>query len=339
MSLLNQCPDCGASLDPNERCDCKKEEDAPVTAGTPSGKIIDTDNVSEKQDDVNSIELIRVRQLPVIEEQLRSVRSAVTARVAEARSMVCTEETYKDVKKTRSALNAEFAALEAQRKAVKAAILGPYEHFEEVYKECVADIYRQADADLKMRISEVEGELRQRRVDEVKTYYCEYRESLDIGEDMAPFDSAGIKIGLSGSVKSLKKQAKEYLDSISEDLAYIATLENSTEVLVEWKKTHNLTKAITAVDNRRKEVEALRQRREAEDKAKANIAAAVQKVKEAAQNTESAPPDALKPPVIAVAPEPQRLYRATFTVECTLDQMRTLKKFLIEGGYKFEQPK
>ncbi len=32
------CPDCGASLDPNERCDCRdKKEGAPAATGTPSG--------------------------------------------------------------------------------------------------------------------------------------------------------------------------------------------------------------------------------------------------------------------------------------------------------------
>lgn len=35
---FKECPDCGAHLDPGERCDCKeaKREDAPDAAGTPS---------------------------------------------------------------------------------------------------------------------------------------------------------------------------------------------------------------------------------------------------------------------------------------------------------------
>lgn len=28
--VLRACPDCGASLDPGERCDCQKEKTAPV---------------------------------------------------------------------------------------------------------------------------------------------------------------------------------------------------------------------------------------------------------------------------------------------------------------------
>lgn len=36
--VLRACPDCGASLDPGERCDCQKEKTAPVLQHR-SGKV------------------------------------------------------------------------------------------------------------------------------------------------------------------------------------------------------------------------------------------------------------------------------------------------------------
>jgi len=36
--ILRACPDCGASLDPGERCDCQKEKTAPVLQYR-SGKV------------------------------------------------------------------------------------------------------------------------------------------------------------------------------------------------------------------------------------------------------------------------------------------------------------
>jgi len=57
-------------------------------------------------------ELIVVRQLPVIEERLRSVRAEIEDKTKEAMSLVCTEDTYRDVKKVRSELNRQFDALE-----------------------------------------------------------------------------------------------------------------------------------------------------------------------------------------------------------------------------------
>ena len=67
-------------------------------------------------------ELIQVKQLPVIEEQLRSMKEQVEARTSEAMSLVCTEETVTAVKKARAELNSQFAELEEQRKAVKKAV-------------------------------------------------------------------------------------------------------------------------------------------------------------------------------------------------------------------------
>ena len=70
-------------------------------------------------------ELIKVVQLPVIEEQLRSMKETVDKRVGEALSLVCTEETVQTVKGVRAELNKEFQTLEEQRKEVKKAVLGP----------------------------------------------------------------------------------------------------------------------------------------------------------------------------------------------------------------------
>lgn len=99
-----------------------------------------------------SAELIVVKQLPEIEERLRTVKESVDRRVADALAMVCTEETVQAVKAERAKLNQEFAILEDQRKAAKKAVLEPYEQFEKTYKECVSDAFRRADADLKKKL-------------------------------------------------------------------------------------------------------------------------------------------------------------------------------------------
>ena len=46
----------------------------------------------------NTAELIRVVQLPEIEEHLQSIKVAVTQKVNDALSLVCTEDTVKSVK-------------------------------------------------------------------------------------------------------------------------------------------------------------------------------------------------------------------------------------------------
>ena len=105
--------------------------------------------------------LIVVKQLPVIEDQLLAVKNSIEERVATALSLVCTEETYKDIKKVRSELNKEYAELEKRRKEIKGQILAPYESFEGVYKECAGDMYAKADRELGAKIKEVEDGLKQ----------------------------------------------------------------------------------------------------------------------------------------------------------------------------------
>ena len=101
--------------------------------------------------------LIVVKQLPVIEDQLRQVKQGIDKRVKAALQLYCTEETRAEVKKVRDDLNKEYQELEEQRKRVRAAILEPYEQFEALYRECAGDAYRNADAVLKGKIDAVES--------------------------------------------------------------------------------------------------------------------------------------------------------------------------------------
>nr|MCR5729540.1 DUF1351 domain-containing protein [Ruminococcus sp.]MCR5729541.1 DUF1351 domain-containing protein [Ruminococcus sp.] len=70
-------------------------------------------------------EIISVKQLPVIVEQLAQVKETVIQRVQTATSLVCTDETVKEVKKARAELNSEFKAWEEKRKEVKTAVMTP----------------------------------------------------------------------------------------------------------------------------------------------------------------------------------------------------------------------
>ena len=128
-------------------------------------------------------DLIVVRQLPVIEDQLLAVKESIEARVKDALSLVCTEDTYKDIKKIRSDLNKEFQQLESRRKEIKVQILAPYEKFEGVYRECAGDIYKNADIKLGEKIREVENGLKQQKADDLEKFFAEYRESLGLPVD------------------------------------------------------------------------------------------------------------------------------------------------------------
>lgn len=282
-------------------------------------------------------DLIVVRQLPVIEEQLRIVQANIESRVSEVLSLACTEDTYKEVKRARSELSKEYAELERRRKEVKASILAPYEQFESVYKQCAGDIYTAADAKLKARINEVENGLKQQKASEVEAYFAEYRTSLGISEDFIGFAASGIKVTLSDSRKALKEKAKAFLDGISGDLALIATQEHKDEILVEYRKTLNVSQAVTTVADRHRAMEDERHRREAALAYQETVKQSAAAVEEAV--TATAP---VMPPVAVASVEKEtatteQTFSTEFRVFGTIAQLRALKKFLTDGGYTYEQ--
>lgn len=279
-----------------------------------------------------SNEIIVVKQLPVIEQQLAQIKEQVAERVSAAMKLVCTEDTVKAVKKARTELNAEFKAWEDKRKEVKTAVMTPYEKFESVYKDCISDAYKAADKDLKQKIGEVEQELKSKKAAEIRSYFEEYLASKDI--DFVTYEQAGINVTLSASLKSLKEQAKTFIDRIVSDLALIETFTDlKTEILVEYKKSLNVSDAITGVKARTKAVQEEQARQEAEAEKRAAEAQRVEAIKAAIPE---APAAVEAPTEQAAAPAPEKKYCIRFTVKGTKEQLIALKKFLNEGEYEYE---
>lgn len=293
--------------------------------------------------------LIIVKQLPVIEDQLAAVKESITERVNQALSLVCTEDTYKDIKKVRADLNKEYAELEAKRKEVKTAVLAPYEKFEKVYKECAGDLYADADRKLKAKIAEVEEGLRQQKITAVCDYFVEYRESVGLTEDLVKYDDMSLKVGLSDSLTGLKKKVKDFLDHISDDLKAIESHEDKDEIMTEYRRGFNLANALSTVAARHKAIEdAKRLREEAEARRKAQEEREKELAAVIAAQTEQVAPVAApvavevaqvipEPVAVPEAPEAEKTYSTSFKVTGTLDQLKALKKFLVEGGYTYEQ--
>ena len=281
----------------------------------------------------NTAELIRVVQLPEIEEHLQSIKVAVTQKVNDALSLICTEDTVKSVKAVRADLNKDLKDFEERRKAVKKAIMSPYEQFEAVYKECISDTYKRADIELKAKIDSVENELKEAKRTEVEAYFEECSKS--VGVDFVRLSDLNLNITLSASVKSLKRQVKEYFDKVIQDLALIATLEHTTEILVEYRKTLDVSDAVLTVQERHKAI-AEQEKRNAEASIIAEKQAeTVEKVEKAVR--ESVAEEISAPEVEEAPPEGNEpVYEATFRVTGTLAQLKALKKFLNDGGYQYE---
>lgn len=196
-----------------------------------------------------SKDIIVLEQLPVIRQNLMTIKAEVDARTARAASLICTEDTVKEVKKERAELNKEFTALENERKRVKSAILKPYEDFEAVYKECVSAAYKAADETLKGKIADVENGLKAERQAAFNEYF--ERKRVETGIDFVFPEQVGVKITLSGSAEGYKQAADAFFDKVVSELSTIDKMNDKDEILYEYKQTLDLGQAIAAVTNRK----------------------------------------------------------------------------------------
>lgn len=277
-----------------------------------------------------SNELIRVVQLPIIEEQLRELKEQVDQRVADAQALVCTEETVQAVKKTRSELNKQFKELEEQRKAVKAAVLAPYERFEAIYRECVSDAFRSADADLKAKIDDVESDMKRRCEDSMREYYDELCAAHHI--DFVPFERTGVVVSMADAKaktqppKRLREKLAQFVAGVAEVVDMISDLDDAEEIMAEYKRCLDLAYAIATVNERQRRIEEEKAARAAREEAKAREAEAVKKV------------ESFAPPVVVheKPAEAHRMARVTFAVTDTIDRLKALKQFLVANGYQYE---
>lgn len=298
-------------------------------------------------------ELIVVKQLPIIVEQLQTISEKIKENTKYALSLEVTEDNYKAIKGIRAELTAAFNALETRRKEIKKQILAPYDELEEQYKLYVTNIYGPAKTTLDERIGNVEGKLKQEKSEKIKDYFVEYTASKNV--DFLKFEDMDLNITLSATEKGLKAKVKATVDKVCDDLAMIDTQEHKEEILVEYKKNFNVSQAILTVTNRFKAIEAERALAEERAKRAAEQNIAAQAVDEAVSETEKV--EAFSAPVV-FAPAVEEVlaeetipesttspsiteYTASFKVRTTnIEHLKTLKKTLeklSEEGLKYEQ--
>ncbi len=307
-------------------------------------------------EEVKVTSLVEVTQLPVIENQLARVLPEIKQRCEIAASLVVNEDNYKDMKKTRAQLNREYSEFKGLIKNIKEVVMAPLNDFLNGICKEVDQAYSNGIAQLDGNIKETENGLKDQKRVALMEYYDEYRQSLQLDKQIADPRRSGIKVGLTGSLKSYKEQAKAYLDRIANDLKTIALMENCDEIMAEYTISLDMNGAIQIVKDRiareeaarkaRVEAEAARLAQEAHE---AEVSAAMADATEATETPSEASGDSgdiLSPPsaekLSGDTTEPQEaesdepVYQTAFRVTGTLDMLRELKRFLVGGGYVFE---
>lgn len=283
-------------------------------------------------------ELIRVVQLPVIEEQLMALKEEVEKAAKSATSLVCTVDTLSAVKSARANLNKQFSSLEEQRKAVKKAVMGPYEAFEKVYKECVSEPFSAADADLKTKIKETENSIKNECENKMRDFFSESAAAEGVG--WLKWEDAGIKIDMAGakqkSHSKIRDQIFNFVTRVSGDVQAISEMNDANEIMAEYRSCLNISQAVSAVMDRHHRIQEEQKAAEARKAAQMAQEEAIRKVDAELASI------AISSPVTVPAPEiniqEETVYpRFSFTViNATKSQLIRVREFLKQEGIQYE---
>ena len=272
-------------------------------------------------------EIITVEQAVKLTSRFDEIAADLNEKKARIEALLVSEESRKDAKEIRAALNKDAKAYAEDFKAIKAQVLKPWNDVEAEYKAKIDAPFKEMDRLLKEKIDFIEDGLKAEKKTELLEYFEEYK--LALGVTFVEFLDLDIKVGLSQSLTALKKEVKEKLDGIFSDVSAIG---KDAEVLAEYQRNgFKLSLAIQTVADRQeaiRQAEELRAKRQAEAEAEAQRIAEMEKI--AAEHA----PEAVE---VKVEPKEEKTLCVGFKVYGTLEQLKALKAFLVENHYRYEQ--
>lgn len=274
--------------------------------------------MKENKIDIN--ELIKVEQLPKIFSQLEIIGEAIDEKLEGIDDLKCTAKNKKEVKSKRTEINNMKKVMEDKRIEIKNAIMEKYDIFNEKYEKEVKTKLENASNILTDKINEIEDGQKQEKRETIEEFANNYIIDKNL-EGLVTFEQLNINITLTASEKSLKDEVLRKLEKIETDLKLIKLEENySDEILIEYKKTFDLTKSKLEVINRHKQLEKLQQ-----EKLEVQL-----KIDEESNVVESIDE------IVAPKEIDEELITVSFTITDTKDRIKEIKEFLIKGGYDYE---
>lgn len=269
----------------------------------------------------------RIKSVGEIESNMKEVKGYVEKLNNYYKNVFFTEETIQQAKEEKAKVNKFKAQVADYRKNIITEYNKPIKTFDDTAKETeklLAETYNT----INKQVASYEDEQKRKKEQQIKDYFEEYKIANNI--DFVTYEQAKINVTLTASIKSLKEQAKLFIDEIIDDLKLIETQECKDEILVEYKQNLNVSKSIQDVANRHRLLEEEKKRKEQHKEQ------LVQQMSEEADRAirEDNQPQVLKAP--KVEGKNEEILILKFTVRGTRMKLKELKKFLEDGGYDYE---
>lgn len=284
--------------------------------------------------DVN--EIVEIKQLPEIYQQLDKVNELIvekTKNIDETLKELSKlsdeeqEEKKQEIKKYRTYLNSMKSELENKRKEIKKAIQKPYDEFENIYKDKALNVLDEGINKLSSAIGDIETKQLQKKYDELTSFFDEYQVFYHI-ENLVSFADLPIKINLSTSLESLKKQIIEFCEKVSNDIIAISSEEFRDEILFEYQDNgFDYTKAKITIINKHEMLEKIKKQQE-ELKSEVNEE---QRIIENVATLCSAPVEIQEEQEIN-----EEIIEVSFTIKTTKEKILKLKDYLKEMEIDYE---
>lgn len=283
----------------------------------------------EKELNIN--EIVKIKQMPIIFSQLEVVGKQIDEELAKVKDLEATEENKQEVKKIRTGINNTLKAFEDKRKEIKNKILEDYNIFNDKYESEVKTKLQNASEELKTKIDDIEKIQLQEKIDELHDFVVEHISTNHL-ENMLDLDKVvtygNLKVNLSTSLKSLKEDAKAFIERIANEVKLIEMEETPSNLLYEYKNNgFDLTKAKLTLIERQKQIEELAKQREQ-----------VQEVVEQEEQVAEVVEEITMPKEIVSTTlgDKEEMLIVQFTVKGSKTQIIKLKEFIKELGVEYE---
>lgn len=280
---------------------------------------------------VEQLPVIKVVTKPVIEySKIAEIGESVKAKIESLNidTLEATEDNLSLVKNTRANLNKDFKELEEQRKLVKDIVMADYNIFEDEYKKLIAEPFKNADISLKKLVDGVDNKILQNRINKFEGHFVQVNK-FDFIEFKDFLSSFGENIIKSKTDKYYECKIGEFLTKIENDLATIDTLINKERVLAKYQLTKDLNSSVSQVNIEIQREELIKEQAKTREEAQKQPEPKKEEVK-----PQEEPIAETKAEI--VEEKEQQIFKSTFVVVGTREQITAVRNFMREKGIKYE---
>lgn len=285
--------------------------------------------LSEEKPEFNDEIKAEITQIGQIEDNIKEVKEYAIKLNEYYSKLIYTPENISEAKEDKSKINKFKDKVKQFRIETVKKYKEPINAFEEMAKNTEKLLTETYDL-LNGQTIAYDNSIKEKTSNNLKKYFEEYAESLDIDTELFKFEDLNINVGLSDGneegkpKKSIKEKVKAGLDKLKNELDTIGTLNYSDEILLEYKKTKDLSTSISIVSNRHKELEQIQRSSVKVDNVKVQNEEMLNKV------TSS-----------LTAPKEEKISQdeileMTFKVRGTKEKLKELVQFIKDGGYDYE---